>query len=238
MSSFLEGIKAFTPRPSLWKNPFKKDKPHIDWIFPKNRKKQIVVLGSGWGGYGFSSKINRQLYDVIMVSPRNHFLFTPLLASTTVGTLEFRCITEPVRALKNLKYHQGRCVSINEDNNSITVRDSFDITNFYEIKYDYLVYSVGCKANDFGINGVQEHAQFLKQVRHAQKIREKIQELFERCDKPTTSRNERDKLLSFIVVGGGPTSIEFAAEFHDWISQDGSKMFPHLMDHVNITLVL
>ena len=51
---------------------------------------KLVVLGTGWGSYAVLQDIDKSKYDVIVVSPRNHFLFTPLLASTTVGTLEFR----------------------------------------------------------------------------------------------------------------------------------------------------
>ena len=53
MSYLLEGLKALIPRPHLWKNPFKKLKPHVDWEFNKNEKKKILILGSGWGGYSF-----------------------------------------------------------------------------------------------------------------------------------------------------------------------------------------
>ena len=53
-------------------------------------REKLVVLGTGWGSYAVLQDIDKSKYDVIVVSPRNHFLFTPLLASTTVGTLEFR----------------------------------------------------------------------------------------------------------------------------------------------------
>lgn len=53
-------------------------------------RKRLVILGTGWGSYSVLRKVDKKLYDVIVVSPRNHFLFTPLLCSTTVGTLEFR----------------------------------------------------------------------------------------------------------------------------------------------------
>ena len=55
-----------------------------------SEKKKLVILGTGWGSYAVLKTIDKKLYDVVVVSPRNHFLFTPLLASTTVGTLEFR----------------------------------------------------------------------------------------------------------------------------------------------------
>lgn len=58
-------------------------------VSTKQRQK-LVILGTGWGSFNVLKRVNHKLYDVIVVSPRNHFLFTPLLAGTTVGTLEFR----------------------------------------------------------------------------------------------------------------------------------------------------
>ena len=55
-------------------------------------RQKLVILGTGWGSYSVLKSINKSLFDVVVVSPRNHFLFTPLLASTTVGTLEFRLV--------------------------------------------------------------------------------------------------------------------------------------------------
>ncbi|ETO12763.1 hypothetical protein RFI_24612 [Reticulomyxa filosa] len=69
------------------------------------------------------------------------------------------------------------------------------------------------------------------------KIRDRIEELFERAVKPNVTREEKEKLLSIVIVGGGPTSIEFAGEIHDWLMQDALKMFPDLIDLVQITLV-
>ena len=55
-------------------------------------KPKVAVIGAGWGGFGFAKNINKSMYDVTLVSPRNHFLMTPLLPSAAVGSLEFRCI--------------------------------------------------------------------------------------------------------------------------------------------------
>jgi NADH:ubiquinone reductase (H+-translocating) len=57
---------------------------------------KVVVLGSGWGGFNIAQHVNKDV-PLVMISPANHFLFTPLLPSSAVGTLEFRCIEEPVR---------------------------------------------------------------------------------------------------------------------------------------------
>ena len=71
-------------------------------------KKKVVILGCGWGGFNFANKLNRSMYDAYLISPRNHFIFTPMLASAAVGTLEFRCIQEPVRKIKGLTYYQAK----------------------------------------------------------------------------------------------------------------------------------
>ena len=55
-------------------------------------KSNLVIIGAGWGGFRLARDINKEKYDVTILSPRNHFLFTPLLPSTSVGTLEFRCV--------------------------------------------------------------------------------------------------------------------------------------------------
>jgi hypothetical protein len=59
-------------------------------IEKREKREKLVILGTGWGSYSVLKTIDKNKFDVIVVSPRNHFLFTPLLCSTTVGTLEFR----------------------------------------------------------------------------------------------------------------------------------------------------
>jgi NADH dehydrogenase FAD-containing subunit len=202
------------------------------------KRKKIVVLGTGWGSFSFALRLNKELYDLTFVSPRNHFLFTPLLTATTVGTLEFRAICEPIRGIPNLgSYHQGRCMEIDAEKRRILVRDSFDTSRNYWLDYDALIYGVGAAANDFGIPGVKEHCHNCRQIRHAVAIRDKIMELFERASKPYVTRTERERLLSIVVVGGGPTSIEFAGQMYDWLALDGARMFPELIDCVSVSLV-
>lgn len=68
--------------------------PYID-----NKKKRVVVLGTGWAGTSFLKNLNNSSYDVQVVSPRNYFAFTPLLPSVTCGTVEARSIVEPIRKI-------------------------------------------------------------------------------------------------------------------------------------------
>lgn len=77
---------------NLLKNVIPTIKKNSTVFFSKSntKKKRVLVLGSGWSSYSVLKNINRSLFDVKVVAPRNHFLFTPLLCSTAVGTLEFR----------------------------------------------------------------------------------------------------------------------------------------------------
>lgn len=65
-----------------------------------DEKPRVVVLGSGWAGCRLMKEIDTSIYDVVCVSPRNHMVFTPLLASTCVGTLEFRSVAEPISRIQ------------------------------------------------------------------------------------------------------------------------------------------
>jgi NADH dehydrogenase FAD-containing subunit len=76
------------------------------------KKQKVVVLGSGWAGYRFLQDCDHEQYEINVVSPRNHMLFTPLLSSAAVGTVEIRSVCEPVRPLtikKEGRFYQGGC---------------------------------------------------------------------------------------------------------------------------------
>ena len=134
-------------------------------------RKRLVILGTGWAGYSLFQKVNKRIFDVIVISPRNHFLFTPLLASTTVGTLEFRSIIEPIRN-KGFRdehhFHLSSAVGLDPERQEVECVSTLDSRLSYRVPYDYLVIGVGANPNDFNVPGVKEHAFYLK-VSHCQK---------------------------------------------------------------------
>ncbi|EIW67161.1 hypothetical protein TREMEDRAFT_45240 [Tremella mesenterica DSM 1558] len=220
-------------------------------------KKKLVILGSGWAGYNLARRVDKSLYDVTLVSPVSYFSFTPFLASTSVGTLEFRCATEPVRGIKGLEYAQGWADSIDFERRELRIESSVTPPHaelaamvarthpnhpghpsiqFYNLPYDKLVIAVGCYSASFGIPGVKKHAHFLKDIRDARKIRRRLLECLEQASEPTCSPELRRALLSFKIVGGGPTGVEWAAELHDFVHRDVYRLYPHLKDQVRITL--
>lgn len=89
----------------------------------------------------------------------------------------------------------------------------------------------------FGIKGVEEYGCFLKEVWDAQKIRTKVMDCIETAAFPNQSPEEIDRLLHMVVVGGGPTGIEYAAELHDFLVDDLTAWYPELAGKVKITLV-
>lgn len=207
-----------------------------------------MVLGSGWAGYAVARSLNKNKSARILISPRSHFVFTPLLASTAVGTLEFRAAIESVRRLRLDEFHQAWASHIDFNRKTIRLEanlnpDAGSRTDVplkkgpeFEIEYDKLVLAVGCYSQTFGIEGVREHACFLRDVGDARNIRLNVLQAFERASLPTTTDEERRKLLHFAVVGGGPTGIEFAAELHDLVHEDIEKLYPGLGDYVSITI--
>lgn len=104
----------------------------------------------------------------------------------------------------------------------------------WDVGYDKLVISVGCYIQTFGTKGVKEHAYFLKDIGDARRIRKRILELFEVASLPTTSEERKRTLLRFVVVGGGPTGMEFAAELSDLVHVDLGKLYPDLASMVEI----
>ncbi|KFK40453.1 hypothetical protein AALP_AA3G375000 [Arabis alpina] len=203
------------------------------------KKKKVVVLGNGWSGYSFLSYLKNPNLDVQVVSPRNFFLFTPLLPSVTNGTVEARSIVEPIRGLmrkKGFEYKEAECVKIDASNKKIHCRSKAGTTEF-DMDYDILVIAVGAKPNTFNTPGVEEHAHFLKETEDALKIRKSVINCFERASLPNLTEEERKKILHFVVVGGGPTGVEFSAELHDFLVDDVAKIYPKVQEFTRITLL-
>ncbi|KAJ0118945.1 hypothetical protein J7T55_013201 [Diaporthe amygdali] len=205
-------------------------------------KPKLVILGGGWGGVALLKDLNPEDYHVTVISPANYFLFTPMLPSATVGTLELKSLVEPIRRiLSRVKGHfirakaedvdfSGRLVEVSQtDSQGKEVR-------FY-VPYDKLVVAVGSQTNPHGVKGL-ENCFFLKDIRDARIIRNQVIQNLELACLPTTPDEERRRLLSFVVSGGGPTGVEFAAELYDLLNEDLTKHFPKLLrNEISVHLI-
>ncbi|KAK9069106.1 hypothetical protein SSX86_013222 [Deinandra increscens subsp. villosa] len=214
----------------------------------KPDKPRIVVLGSGWAGCRLMKGIDTSVYDVVCVSPRNHMVFTPLLASTCVGTLEFRSVAEPIARIQpaisrepGSFFFLANCKGLDAKNHEVHCQTTDGLQTLepwdFKISYDKLVIASGAEASTFGIKGVKEHAIFLREVYHAQEIRRKLLLNLMLSDVPGVSDEEKRRLLHCVVVGGGPTGVEFSGELSDFIMKDVSQRYTHVKDYIQVTLI-
>lgn len=221
--------------------------PKANQAPPDPSKKTLVILGSGWGSVSLLKKIDTSNYNVVVVSPRNFFLFTPLLPSCTTGTVEHRSIMEPIRGIirnkqSDVTYYEAAAHSIDYENRKVIVRDAVNLSDGEQpdekvIPFDYLVIGVGAMNSTFGIQGVQENALFLKDIPDAQKIRKKVMDCIESASFKNLDDEDRKRLLHTVVVGGGPTGVEFAAELQDFFEDDLKKWIPDIAKDFKVTLV-
>lgn len=197
---------------------------------------RCTVLGTGFGAFNAVRHLDRSV-DLTVVSARNHFLFTPLLPSTTVGTIEFRSIIEPIRyAHRNLRFYHAEALRLDAAARIVHCRGAGDVRTF-EVPYDALVIAVGAVSNTFNVPGVSEHALFLRELADARALRGRIIECFERANLPGVSAGERERFLSFVICGGGPTGVEFAAELNDFLTGELARAYPALAPQARITVV-
>ena len=203
------------------------------------------MTGTGWGSVSLLKKLDTENYNVIVISPRNFFLFTPLLPSCTTGTIEHRSIMEPVRTILRhkkavVKYYEAEATKIDYEKKVVYINDDSEIKgdmSSTEVPFDMLVVGVGAENATFGIPGVREHSCFLKEVGDAQQIRKRIMDCVETASFKDQTPEERKRLLHMVVVGGGPTGVEFAGELQDFFEQDLKKWVPEITDKFHVTLV-
>ena len=205
-------------------------------------KPKLVILGGGWGSVALLKELNPDNYHVTVVSPTNYFLFTPMLPSATVGTLELKSLVEPIRRiLHRIKGHFVRASAEDVDFSSRLVEvsqlDCHGNEERFYIPYDKLVIAVGSVTNPHGVKGL-ENCHFLKDINDARIIRNKVIQNLELSCLPTTTDEERKRLLSFVVCGGGPTGVEFAAELFDLLNEDLTVHFPRLLrNEISVHLI-
>lgn len=199
------------------------------WAKPK-----LVIIGGGWGAVAVLKTIPADQFNVTLIAPDNFNLFTPLLPSACVGTVEPRSLVEPLRKLiarVRGHYMSGKAIDLDMSERLVEVEvpsnESGGTIRCY-VPYDKLVIGVGSTTNTYGVPGL-EHCFQLKSIPDAQGIRRRIMNNLETASLPTTTPEERKRLLSFVVCGGGPTGVEFAAELADMMSEDVLNYFPKLL---------
>jgi NADH dehydrogenase len=176
-------------------------------VTPAGRPR-VVIIGGGFGGLYAARAFKRAPVEVTVIDRTNHHLFQPLLYQVATATLAPTDITAPIRwLLRKQKNTRVLLAEVNGiDVESRTVRcDDGALT----LPYDYLIVAPGSRHSYFGHGDWEKIAPGLKSIDDAIVVRQRFLLAFERAEK-SASEDERRRLLTFVVVGGGPTGVELA----------------------------
>lgn len=170
-------------------------------------QKHIVIIGGGFGGLYAAQKLQGLDARITLIDKRNFHLFQPLLYQVATGVLSPADIASPIRGVlasqKNITVLMGEVTDINSESQKIL------ISGGEEIDYDYVIVATGVSHHYFGNDHWAEWAPGLKTVEDAINMRRRILDAFEAAEKETDAE-KRQALLTFVVVGGGPTGVELA----------------------------
>ena len=167
---------------------------------------RIIIIGGGFAGIALARKLSKQEVQVVLLDKNNYHNFQPLLYQVSTGGLEPDSIAYPIRKVlkdfPNFHFRLANVTEINTKNNTV-------ITDIGSLKFDYLVVASGSKTNYFGNSEVEKHSMAMKTIPQSLNLRSLILENFEDA-LLTSNLNERNALMNFVIVGGGPTGVELA----------------------------
>ncbi len=169
----------------------------------------IVALGAGFGGLEFCHRFRHPSARVTLVDHSNHHLFQPLLYQVATAGLSAPEIAQPIRSILS---HRPNITVLMESVVDFKLPEKKVILTNGELSYDYLVLALGGCTSYFGHPEWEEHAPGLKTLEDALRIRSRILLAFERAE-TETSAEEQARLMTMMVIGGGPTGVELAGAF-------------------------
>ena len=173
---------------------------------PLSSYPRIVIIGGGFGGISLAKKLSKQEVQVVLVDKNNYHTFQPLLYQVSTGGLEPDSIAYPLRkVLIGYDNYYFRLAEVNEVD---PLKKKIN-TNIGELSYDYLVVATGSETNFFGNDEIEKNAMSMKSIPQSLNLRSLILENFEQA-LLTDDYHERDALMNFVIVGGGPTGVELA----------------------------
>lgn len=173
---------------------------------PQSSNPRVVIIGGGFGGIALAKKLSKKDVQVVLLDKHNYHNFQPLLYQVSTGGLEPDSIAYPIRkVLQGYPNFFFRLANVQE----VKTETKRIRTNIGEIFYDYLVVATGSETNFFGNKGIETKGMAMKTIPQSLNLRSLILENFEQA-LLTDDLHERDALMNFVIVGGGPTGVELA----------------------------
>lgn len=191
---------------------------------PASNLPRVVVIGGGFAGLRLCQKIDTSKFQAVLLDRHNYHTFQPLLYQVATAGLEPSSISGPLRKLfknkKNFFFRLAEVESVSADQNYVQ-------TSLGKLEYDYLVVANGAKTNYFGNEDNYEGAFPLKQVSQALSLRNSTLRCFEDA-LIVSDLEDKQALLNFVVVGGGPTGVEVSGAFSELKNNVLPKDYPEL----------
>ena len=225
--SWLQVKRAFKTSPNfacLRADILKQRKMNTIANIPENGKQRIVIIGGGFAGVKLAKELRKSNYQIVLIDKHNYHQFQPLFYQVATAGLEPSAISFPLRkSFHDQPYVHFRMANLQEvDPATKTI-----YTDIGKLRYDYLVLAMGARTNYFGNENLRKHALSMKTVSEAIALRNTIISNFERA------MNERDpavvaRLMTVVVVGGGPTGVELAGALAEMKKYILPKDYPEL----------
>jgi NADH dehydrogenase len=178
--------------------------------FMNAKNPHVVIVGGGFGGLAAAKALKNAPVRITLIDRTNHHLFQPLLYQVATSVLPPGDIASPIRGLlrrqSNVSVTLGEVMNVDKDERSVAVRHS-DGTSM-SIEYDFLILATGARHSYFGKDQYERHAPGLKSMSDALAIRNRILHAFEQAEVADDSAVKG--LLTFVLVGAGPTGVEMA----------------------------
>lgn len=187
---------------------------------------KIIIIGGGFGGIYALKRLHKIFHKsgrvkITIISEKNYFLFTPLLHEVATGGVNSENIVESIRKILGCclyEFYLGKAEKINLKNRAVYTAEGV-------LNYDYLILSPGADTNFYGIPGAYEHSFTLKSLEDAARLKNHCIAAAEKATR-VLDENTRKNILRFVIVGGGPTGVELAAELQEFLKQMFSWYYP------------